>query len=398
MSKQVLLIVTSSPITAAMLETAAMDLEYQTKRLRSAEETRVYLEKNPVALVVVDQHLPDGSGTDLLLEVRDLAPMTERALIFNEDADVAQVIEALNKSRLSLILRKPLTDPRVIRKGLREALLAHKRNVRDEFRTLHHSQEADKIPTEYRYSERAQRLERLYTVGEIASSLIHQFNNILTIMNGHLELLMEDLENPKHIARAQTILRAGEDGAKLTRSVQDFVRSGAAKAEVFDLNSSIIETLKMTEPIWKSRGSCNGSPICIHAELCDIPELYGNPGEIREVLTNLILNAVDAMPQGGNLTVRTTATDAAISLDIEDSGIGMSDSVRRRIFDPFFTTKGEKGNGLGLGIVRRIVREHGGDIRVRTQLGQGTCFTVLLPLKTRSSKKARPQSSPMALA
>jgi signal transduction histidine kinase len=363
-----------------MLEAASIGLDCQTRQTRNAQEALVYIQSHRVTLTVVDQDVSDGNGIALLAQIRELAPFTERALVVNEKADVHVAMDALNKSCVSLLLRKPLTDPRIIRKGLREAMSAHRRQVRDELKPPTPEQ------TDTTLMERTQRLERLYTVGEIASGLIHQFNNILTIMNGHMELLMGDLTDPHHLSRAQTILKAGQDGARLTRSIQDFMRSNNAQTEFFQLNRLISETLKMTEPIWKSRRTTSGRPIEICTELQEVPTLQGNPGELREALTNLVLNAIDAMPKGGTLTIRTTYKADEVFIEVEDSGIGMSESIRRRIFDPFFTTKGERGNGLGLGIVRRIIREHGGDIEVRSQPGKGTCFTLTIPaLKTNPS-------------
>jgi len=232
----------------------------------------------------------------------------------------------------------------------------------------------------------ARKFERLCTVGEIASDLIHQFSNTLTIMNGHMELLLGELDDQNHKNRAKTILQAGQDGARLTRSIQDFVRLSKSGIEAVHLNHLITETLQMTEPI----STPSGRGIEIQTHLQDLPPIMANAGEIREVLTNLVINAVDAMPHGGNLMIRTQIMQEGLCLEIEDTGIGMSESVRNRIFEPFFTTKGDKGNGLGLGIVRRIIRACGGTIGVNSQPGRGTCFTIVFPASKNTIHREKP--------
>ena len=365
MSHQTILLITSSPTAAAAIEVAATELECQVERLHSIGDVLSRLQQQPVALVIADQEQRTGSGIDLLEKVRELAPESQRALILGKAEGSKSVVEALNRSNVSLILKKPLTDLGFVRKSLQQTFATPMQNDKSSMK--------DSDP------EQSRKYERLCTVGEIASDLIHQFSNILTIMNGHMELLLGELDDNKQKTRAQTILQAGQDGARLTRSIQDFVRLGKSQSEIIDLNHLIAETLKMTEPIWKAKPSPNGRGIAIETHLRDLPPITGSAGEIREVLTNLVINAVDAMPHGGTLYIRSTVHKEGLCIEIEDTGIGMSESVRNRIFDPFFTTKGEKGNGLGLGIVRRIIRASGGSIGVSSQPGRGSCFTIVWP-------------------
>lgn len=368
MSTQTVLLLTPSPTIAAIFEAAATVLQCRIKHLHTAAEAMAYLQVQQVALIVVDQDISEQSSIALLKDMNSLHPNGKRALILNAKAEMNQVVSALNQAQVSLIFRKPLVDPRMVIKVLRDTL-------------------QDQIPPPSPMPrpqaphpfhalpiEKTQKLERLYTLGEIANGVIHQFNNVLTIMNGHLELLLSELDDPKLQNRALTILKAGEDGARLTRTIQNFVRTSKNPNQIFDLNDIVAETVEMTEPVWGKNTSEN--PIKIDVQLNDIPLLKGNPGEIREALTNLILNAIDAMPQGGHITLLTTNIKNAIQLRVVDTGIGMADSVQKHIFEPFFTTKGERGNGLGLGIVSRIIRNHGGDIRVASKPGQGTCFTL----------------------
>jgi signal transduction histidine kinase len=372
MSTQTVLLLTPSPTIAAIFEAAATVLQCRIKHLHTAAEAMAYLQIQHVALVVVDQDISEQSSIGLLKDMNGLHN-GKRALILNAKAEMNQVVSALNQAHVSLIFRKPLVDPRMVIKVLRDTL-------QDE-PTPQPPRTA--LPPQHPFHslpmEKTQKLERLYTLGEIANGVIHQFNNVLTIMNGHLELLLSELDDPKLQNRALTILKAGEDGARLTRTIQNFVRTSKNPNQMFDLNDIVAETVDMTEPVWGKNTSEN--PIKIDVQLNEIPPLKGNPGEIREALTNLILNAIDAMPQGGELTLLTATVNKTVQLRVVDTGIGMADSVQKHIFDPFFTTKGEKGNGLGLGIVSRIIRNHGGEIRVASKPGQGTCFTLTFPVE-----------------
>lgn len=370
MSTQTILLLTPSPTIAAIFEATATVLQCRIKHLHTASEAMAYLQTQQVALVVVDQDISKHSSIALLKDINSLNQACKRALILNGDAEMTQVVSALNQAHVSLIFRKPLVDPRMVIKIVRDTL----KDAPKPPPAAHATPPSN--PLSHLSLERTQKLERLYTLGEIANGVIHQFNNVLTIMNGHLELLLSELDDPKLQNRALTILKAGEDGARLTRNIQNFVRTSKTPNQTFDLNRLITETIEMTEPVWGKSKATAQHPIKIDAQLSSPSLIKGNAGEIREALTNLILNAIDAMPQGGRLTLSTRQTDNTIQLRIEDTGIGMAESVQRQIFDPFFTTKGEKGNGLGLGIVSRIVRNHDGQIRVASQPGKGTRFTL----------------------
>jgi CheY-like chemotaxis protein len=122
-------------------------------------------------------------------------------------------------------------------------------------------------------------------------------------------------------------------------------------------------------------------------DLKPVPAVMGRPSEINEVVTNLILNAIDAMPRGGTLSIATHVAGSVV-LTVTDTGTGMVEAVRKRVFDPFFTTKGESGTGLGLSVSYSIVKRHGGEMRVESQIGRGTTFTITLPMATGHHQEA----------
>ncbi|MDQ7039493.1 MAG: ATP-binding protein [Rhodothermus sp.] len=237
-------------------------------------------------------------------------------------------------------------------------------------------------PSSLTYSQ-SQR-HRLETLGRMALGIAHDFNNLLTTLLGHLELLRRSLEavaTPEEATHhLQALERVALDGAALMRKLQEYVRQEKPTTqEVIDLPALLEECLMLTRPYWYNEPRRQGIDIRVETHLEPVPPIQGIATELRQVFTNLILNAVQAMPQGGTLRIET-AFDATqgVMVHVSDTGIGMSESVRRRIFEPLFTTKPE-GSGMGLAIVAGIVRAHEGRIEVASEPGVGTTFTLYFP-------------------
>jgi CheY-like chemotaxis protein len=181
------------------------------------------------------------------------------------------------------------------------------------------------------------------------------------------------------------------DAAQTVRRVQDFART-RRKDNLFqplDLNRLVRETVELTRPKWETLERSRGVPIVLELETGANRPIMGNAAELREVLTNLVFNAVDAMPQGGTLAIHTWSDSDNIFLVVRDTGVGMSPAVRQRLFEPFFTTKGERGNGMGLSVAFGVVRQHGGEITVVSEAGEGSAFTVRFPAVDISEANSR---------
>jgi signal transduction histidine kinase len=223
--------------------------------------------------------------------------------------------------------------------------------------------------------------EKMRALGELAGGMAHEFNNALCGALGFLELSLRSPALPpstrEHLEAARVCCL---DAAKTVSRVQDFARwkrDGAV--DVVDLDNLVRQTIELARHKWDSLAHARGAPIHVETWTEARSGVVGSPNELREVLTNLLFNAVDAMPDGGNLSVRTWREGSSVLFSVRDTGTGISEAVRRRLFEPFFTTKGERGNGLGLSVSFGIVRRHGGDITVQSQPGQGATFTVRLP-------------------
>lgn len=223
------------------------------------------------------------------------------------------------------------------------------------------------------------RQERFGALGVMASGIAHEFNNSLTAILGFGELL---LDRPGHVEYLRPMLTAAHDARQTVYRLREFYRGeNATDAQVaVQLNKIVEHSVLLTRPRWSNQALASGIKISVDTALGEVPLLRGNPAELREMLINLIFNAVDAMPHGGTITVRTRAQAEAITLEVIDTGIGMDAQTAARCMEPFFTTKGEKGTGLGLAVVYGTVQRNRGGIEVQSAPGEGTTFTLRFPV------------------
>ena len=248
-----------------------------------------------------------------------------------------------------------------------------------------------------RLRERLSETEKLRALGELASGVAHDFNNLLGAILGRAQLLRrrgmaKDVDHDLAV-----IEKAAQDGRETVRRIQEFSRTRRDKQfEPVDLDEIIADALEITKTRWKDDAMLRKVNITPVFQLIDAPPILGNASELREVFTNLILNAVDAMPQGGRLELSCRGDEERVIAEVRDTGVGMTEGIRQNIFDPFFTTKGARGMGLGMSVVYGIVTRHGGKIEVETALGKGTTFTLEFP-RTAKRHVAAPGSDGAAL-
>jgi len=226
---------------------------------------------------------------------------------------------------------------------------------------------------------------RMETLGRMTMGIAHDFNNLLSGILGHTELLkglMLDRNGKAPPAEhLDTIERAALDGAALVRKLQQYIRDeNRTTFEPVDLNQLVDDSITLTKPYWYNEPRRQGISIETLLQQSAIPRILGAPSELRDVFVNLILNAVQAMPRGGLITIRTYHDDQrGVVVEVKDTGTGMTDRVRARIFEPLFTTKGKRGTGMGLAVSYSTVQEHDGEVDVETNLGFGTTFTLTFP-------------------
>lgn len=234
--------------------------------------------------------------------------------------------------------------------------------------------------------------EKLRAMGQMASGVAHDFNNALAIILGNTELLARQVDtlNIEQVKKQLKVIEiAALDAAETVKRIQEFTRIRSDKEFLaVDLNKIIEEVKEMSRPRWKDQAQEKGINIELMLALeKDLPPIMGNPSELREVLTNIIFNSIDAMPAGGRVVIETRRIDNDVQIQITDTGMGIPKEVKRKIFDPFFTTKGVVSDGLGLSIAYSIISRHDGTIDVESEEGKGTTFTIDLPIPKEIKEK-----------
>lgn len=228
--------------------------------------------------------------------------------------------------------------------------------------------------------ERLIRGEKLRALGELAAGVAHDFNNNLGIILGRTQLLQAKVADPDVISGLEVIRQAAMDGGQTVRRIQQYTRvREELQHEVLHLPSVAAEVIEITKGKWKNEAQRRGVTVEIRIESNEPAPILGTRAEIREALTNLIFNAVDALPKDGAIIIRAQSNGAESILEVEDNGVGMADHVKSRMFEPFFTTKGLSGNGLGLSMVYGIVSRHRGSIEVESKEHVGTIVRMRFP-------------------
>jgi signal transduction histidine kinase len=258
-----------------------------------------------------------------------------------------------------------------------------------------------------RTQEQLERTARLRALGELASGVAHDFNNLLSGILGNSQLLLIDEIDPDRREMLNVIEQAAHDGAAMVRRIQEFARQREERTrELVDLEAVVDSALAITRTRWHDLAVRDGRPIRVRRDIRRQALVLGSPAELREMLVNLIINAIDAMPRGGELTLRlderpepAPADRRLAAIEVGDTGVGIAPELRQRIFDSFYTTKlAGQGSGLGLAICQNIANLHGGRIELESAVGVGTTFRVLLPLDEETSVVSAAPAPPTAVS
>jgi signal transduction histidine kinase/CheY-like chemotaxis protein len=236
------------------------------------------------------------------------------------------------------------------------------------------------IAEQERIREQFSQIEKLSALGELASGVAHDFNNTLAGILGRAQLIQRTNDPEKIMRGLNIIIKTAEDGAKTVKRIQDFARQRRDHDfEPVSIDQILLDVSEITRPRWKDRAEASNIQISLDLQIRSKSKVMGDESELREVLVNMVFNAVDAMPNGGQLTLAAYDIDESVVIMVADTGFGMAPEVKSRIFDPFFTTKGKAGMGLGLAVSFGIIRRHEGSVKVDSEVNLGTKFMISLP-------------------
>jgi signal transduction histidine kinase/CheY-like chemotaxis protein len=238
--------------------------------------------------------------------------------------------------------------------------------------------------------------ETLRALGELAGGAAHHLNNLLTIVVGRIQLMRRHVQEERLVRPLEIVERAAKDGAEVVRRLQQFAgMRRTAEPRTVDLNHIVNDVLEMTRGRWQDSSRARGAEIVVESRLTPLPQIPGDASALREMLTNLAFNAIDALPQGGRLTIDTSVSGSTAVIAVTDTGLGMPEDVRLRAHEPFFTTKGVRSTGLGLSVAFGIARRHGGDLTIQSEVGRGTTVRTVLPLPSAAALPPPREASPL---
>ncbi len=345
-------------------------------------------------LVLIDLNMPGMNGNEVTTRLKTLFPEVPVVAI------TAEVTPGTRESALAAgcagFITKPVSAEELLRQvtdflgGKSEELLPAERikyqrvyqqklvaKLEQQVRELTRANQELKVT-----QERLIQAERYRALAQLIRGIAHDFNNILTIILGNLTMVLMDVEDEVIREDLLAIQKAAEDGEEMIQRIRLFspFESDDDEKQPIEIEQLIEDTVLFTKPRWSKPTPDYNATISVNMYLGKPFAVMGYPSELREVFVNLIFNAIDAMPKGGEITLKTKQEAGKGYIIISDTGIGMSPQTRQRVFEPFFTTKGKEGSGLGLFTSYGIIMKHNGSINVESEIDKGATFTISLPI------------------
>jgi signal transduction histidine kinase/CheY-like chemotaxis protein len=379
----------------------------------SGEHHLVYLEGWQPTISIVESFIPLGDpSTGQVVGVLEIHQNVTDDVSFIVGATRSSILKmtALTMTALFLVLLTVAVAADVIIGGAKrsaqvalETQLAERRQAADDLMESNRKLE-EVVQTLKGTQQQIIQQERLRALGEMASGIAHDFNNALTPILGFASLLINHPDQLADVERVkkhlQIILTGAEDAASVVARLKEFYRrqDETDQFTLQDLTELAKQAISLTQAKWKDQALADGVTINIASDLREVPSIMGDASKIREALINLVMNAVDAMPAGGTITLSTYTRRNQAVLSVADTGLGMTEEVKQRCMEPFFTTKGSHGSGMGLSMVYGIMQRLGGTLEVASELGKGTSFILRFPIPGQPvQEKADPVLQPCSL-
>jgi PAS domain S-box-containing protein len=371
-------------IAAGQIATITENIRLQDEIKQSEEKYRTVVEGTLDGVCVIGIDYRFKYVNEKLAEIQgysreELIGMDFRNYLDEESKSLLADREDQRKKGIKLL---PHFELNIIRKdgGVRNAEISA-RSIKDSKGNVNIIVILKDITEKKRMEEQLFQSEKLRAVGEMASGVAHDFNNALAAILGNAQLLLYTAKDKSIKESLKVIEKVARDSAQTVRRLQNFTRKKVYE-ELFkvDVNSIIKDSIEITKPKWKDEVQSRGIHIEMVSNFDKVPLVLGNASEMREVIANMIFNAIEAMPEGGKIEIQTFQRKEKTYIQISDTGIGMTEEVRKKVFEPFFTTKPFSNTGLGLSMSYGIVKRFGGEIEVESKVGKGTTFTIILPV------------------
>jgi PAS domain S-box-containing protein len=363
---------------------------------KQLSELSTLLESIPEAVFIFDS---DGTLADFNTVALELCGLTRERLLERSIDDIARLL------RIQAESGSPLQGELAVKRALRGETVRDERRMC--YNPAHHDLPMNMMVSAYpmrnemgkvigatvvlrdvteltQMQQRIADTERHLAIGQLASSIAHDFNNVLNTIQQAVAVLelSPDQREAKPEAYVALISKAVRRGAEVVQRLRDYVRGSGGELKPVEVGELLHEVLELTRPLLQRE-----QRITLITELRPVDAVRGNAADLRRIFTNLVINAIQAMPKGGEIRISTEQRESKVRIMIRDTGPGVAPENRKKIFLPYFTTKAS-GTGLGLSSAQRTLLAQGGNISFTSEMGRGSCFTIELP-SARDERPAR---------
>lgn len=368
-------------------------LEPLVKQVWEWTELKSALENESWDLILCDHRLPTFDSSNVLRLVKELRLSEIPFILISGDIDVKTAVAKMRDGAHDFILKDDLSRlvPAIHREREQSLIRQEKRRAEQQLRETNQKLRLTLISLAS-VQEQLIASERFRALGQMASGIAHDFNNSLTKITGIAELIEDSQGGDKRLIEQLKVVI--NDSAAVVRRLCDFYRDSPVKEAIPVETGAILQDVKdFTRPRWQSVVSSNGEVRSIEIAIRNEATVHAlaDPSQLREILTNLVFNACDAIEEEGSIELISRAAGKMVEIEVKDTGSGMTEEVLKRCLDPLYSTKGERGTGMGLAIAVGLTESFGGNLRVESSIGKGT--SVILSFLKAEVEESTPETT-----